>query len=48
MESMEALGVPRQIVAFVMPMGYSFNLTGSTLYLSLAAIFVAQAAWHCN
>ena len=44
MESMEALGVPREIVAFIMPMGYSFNLTGSTLYLSLAAIFVAQAA----
>ncbi len=44
MEAMEALGVPRQIVAFVMPTGYSFNLDGSTLYLSLAAIFVAQAA----
>jgi proton glutamate symport protein len=44
MESMEKLGVPRQIVAFVMPTGYSFNLDGSTLYLSLAAIFVAQAA----
>ena len=44
MESMALLGVPRQIVAFVMPAGYSFNLTGSTLYLSLAAIFVAQAA----
>jgi Na+/H+-dicarboxylate symporter len=44
MEAMEALGVPRQIVSFIMPMGYSFNLDGSTLYLSLAAIFVAQAA----
>jgi proton glutamate symport protein len=44
MESMEALGVPRQIVAFVMPTGYSFNLDGTTLYLSLAAIFVAQVA----
>ncbi len=44
MESMEALGVPRQIVAFVMPTGYSFNLDGTTLYLSLASIFVAQAA----
>jgi proton glutamate symport protein len=44
MESMEKFGVPRQIVAFVMPTGYSFNLDGSTLYLSLAAIFVAQAA----
>jgi proton glutamate symport protein len=44
MENMEALGVPRRIVAFVIPTGYSFNLDGSTLYLSLAAIFVAQAA----
>ena len=43
MEQMEAFGVPRQIVAFVLPTGYSFNLDGSTLYLSLAAIFVAQA-----
>ncbi|MCX5788545.1 MAG: cation:dicarboxylase symporter family transporter [Elusimicrobia bacterium] len=44
MEAMEAIGVPRQIVAFVMPTGYSFNLDGSTLYLSLASVFVAQAA----
>ena len=44
MESMEALGVPRRIVAFVIPAGYSFNLDGSTLYLALASIFVAQAA----
>jgi proton glutamate symport protein len=44
MECMEAFGVPRKVVAFVMPTGYSFNLTGSTLYLSLAAIFVAQAS----
>ena len=44
MEAMERLGVPRQIVAFVMPTGYSFNLDGTTLYLSLASIFVAQAA----
>ena len=44
MEAMERLGVPRQIVAFVMPTGYSFNLDGSTLYLSLASLFVAQAA----
>ena len=44
MEAMEAIGVPRQIVAFVMPTGYSFNLDGTTLYLSLASIFVAQAA----
>jgi proton glutamate symport protein len=44
MECMEAFGVPRQIVAFVIPAGYSFNLDGSTLYLALASIFVAQAA----
>jgi len=44
MQRMEQFGVPRQIVAFVMPTGYSFNLDGSTLYLSLATIFVAQAA----
>ncbi|MBF0547016.1 MAG: cation:dicarboxylase symporter family transporter [Candidatus Riflebacteria bacterium] len=44
MESLEELGVPRHIVAFVMPTGYSFNLAGTTLYLSLASIFVAQAA----
>lgn len=44
MESMEAFGVPRKIVAFVLPTGYSFNLDGTTLYLALASIFVAQAA----
>ena len=44
MEAMEALGVPRRIVSFVIPAGYSFNLDGSTLYLALASIFVAQAA----
>jgi|SRR5579872_3259768 len=44
MESMEAFGVPRRIVSFVIPLGYSFNLDGSTLYLSLASMFVAQAA----
>jgi Na+/H+-dicarboxylate symporter len=42
MEAMESIGVPRQIVAFVIPTGYSFNLDGSSLYLSVAAIFVAQ------
>ena len=42
MERMEEFGVPRKIVAFVMPTGYSFNLAGTTLYLSLATIFVAQ------
>jgi proton glutamate symport protein len=44
MERMEQLGVPRRIVAFVLPTGYSFNLDGSTLYLALASVFVAQAA----
>jgi proton glutamate symport protein len=44
MENMERLGVSRRIVAFVLPTGYSFNLDGSTLYLAVAAIFVAQAA----
>lgn len=44
MEAMQKLGVPRSIVGFVMPTGYSFNLDGTTLYLSLASIFVAQAA----
>jgi proton glutamate symport protein len=44
MQAMEQFGVPRRIVAFVMPTGYSFNLDGSTLYLALASIFVAQAA----
>src|SRR5581483_11474721 len=44
MEGLERLGVPRSIVAFILPLGYSFNLDGSTLYLSLAAVFVAQAA----
>jgi len=44
MEVMERFGVPKNIVAFVLPTGYSFNLDGSTLYLSLASIFVAQIA----
>src|SRR5437870_48152 len=53
MQSMERLGVPRHIVGFVMPTGYSFNLTGSTLYLAMASVFVAQAAettigWHMS
>ena len=52
MEKLEAFGVPRQIVAFVLPTGYSFNMDGASLYQSLALIFVAQAAgihltfWH--
>ena len=44
MERMEEFGVPRWIVSFVIPTGYSFNLTGSSLYLSMAAMFAAQAA----
>jgi proton glutamate symport protein len=44
MEQMEAIGVPRRIVAFVIPTGYSFNLDGSTLYLAVASVFTAQAA----
>ena len=53
MEQMERFGVPPHIVGFVMPTGYSFNLTGSTLYLAVASVFVAQAAettmgWHMS
>jgi proton glutamate symport protein len=53
MQAMERLGVPRHIVGFVMPTGYSFNLDGSTLYLAMASVFVAQAAettmgWHMS
>jgi proton glutamate symport protein len=44
LENMERFGVPKHIVSFVIPTGYSFNLDGSTLYLSLASVFVAQAA----
>jgi proton glutamate symport protein len=44
LESMERFGVPREIVAFVIPTGYSFNLDGTSLYLSLACVFVAQVA----
>ncbi|HEX3086768.1 MAG TPA: cation:dicarboxylase symporter family transporter, partial [Pyrinomonadaceae bacterium] len=44
MENMERLGVPPRIVGFVMPTGYSFNLDGTTLYLAMASVFVAQAA----
>ena len=44
MENMERFGVPQKIVSFVMPTGYTFNLDGTTLYLSLASVFVAQAA----
>ncbi|MBD1209976.1 MAG: cation:dicarboxylase symporter family transporter [Ignavibacteria bacterium] len=44
MQNMEKFGVPQRIVSFVLPTGYSFNLDGSTLYLAVASIFVAQAA----
>jgi proton glutamate symport protein len=44
LENMRALGVPDKIVSFVLPTGYTFNLDGTTLYLSLASVFVAQAA----
>jgi proton glutamate symport protein len=44
LENMEAFGVPKHIVGFVLPTGYSFNLDGSTLYLALASVFVAQVA----
>jgi proton glutamate symport protein len=44
LQRMEKFGVPRRIVSFVLPTGYSFNLDGSTLYLAVASIFVAQAA----
>jgi len=44
MEEMEAFGVPRETVAFVLPTGYSFNMDGAAIYQSLALIFVAQAA----
>ena len=44
LENMERLGIPKHIVGFVLPTGYSFNLDGSALYLSLASVFVAQAA----
>jgi proton glutamate symport protein len=53
MQAMERFGVPRHVVGFVMPTGYSFNLDGSTLYLAMASVFVAQAAettmgWHMD
>lgn len=44
LENMETFGVPKHIAAFVLPTGYSFNLVGTTLYLSLASVFIAQAA----
>ena len=44
MKRLVSFGVPKRIVSFVMPLGYSFNLDGSTLYLAVASVFVAQAA----
>lgn len=44
MENLEQMGIPRKVVAFVLPTGYSFNLDGTTLYLSLASVFVAQVS----
>ncbi len=44
LERLENFGVPRRIASFVLPMGYSFNLDGSTLYLSMASVFVAQVS----
>lgn len=44
MENLEKLGIPRKVVSFVLPTGYSFNLDGTTLYLSLAAVFIAQVS----
>jgi proton glutamate symport protein len=44
LRNMEALGVPRHIASLILPMGYTFNMDGSTLYLALASVFVAQAA----
>ena len=46
MLAMQSIGVPKRIVAFVMPTGYSFNLDGTTLYLAVASVFAAQAAEH--
>jgi proton glutamate symport protein len=44
MQAMERLGVPRRIVGFVMPTGYSFNLDGSMIFLGISSVFIAQAA----
>src|SRR5438445_13064408 len=44
MEAMERLGVPKRIVGFVMPTGYSFNLDGSMIFLAVTSIFIVQAA----
>ena len=44
MQAMERMGVPRRIVGFVMPTGYSFNLDGSMIFLAITSVFIAQAA----
>ena len=44
LKNMERFGVPRRIVSFVLPAGYTFNMDGTTLYLAMASVFVAQAA----
>jgi proton glutamate symport protein len=44
LQSLEKIGVPNRIASFVLPLGYSFNLDGSTLYLAIASIFIAQAS----
>lgn len=44
MENLEKMGIPRKVVSFVLPTGYSFNLDGTTLYLSLAAVYIAQVS----
>ncbi|HEX9084546.1 MAG TPA: cation:dicarboxylase symporter family transporter [Gemmatimonadaceae bacterium] len=44
LQNMEQMGVPRRIVSFVLPTGYAFNMDGTTLYLAMASVFVAQAA----
>lgn len=46
MKKMEKFGAPRDVTSFVIPIGYSFNLDGSTLYQSIAALFVAGNVWH--
>ncbi|CAN5562853.1 glutamate/aspartate:proton symporter GltP [soil metagenome] len=46
LQSLEKMGVPNRIASFVLPLGYSFNLDGSTLYLAVASVFIAQAAHH--
>lgn len=46
LQALHRMGVPDRVASFVLPLGYSFNLDGSTLYLSIAAVFIAQASGH--